>query len=60
MFLLGRTMHCNIVSNTDCSRVFLKDKTHLLLKDILTYTQPERETGECESAKGAVESGKVR
>ena len=61
MFFPSRTMNCNVGSNTNCSRAFLKDKIHLLLENILSNTGSKGKTSKSKPARRAVEgAGKVR
>ena len=58
--VLPQTMNCNVVSNTNCSWAFLKDKIHLLLENIMTNTGSKGKANKSKSAKRAMKGEKVR
>ena len=45
--------------NTNCSRVFLQDEVHPLLKNILTNTRSEVKASKSESAKWAIKGSQI-
>ena len=60
LVFLSRPVYCNVISNTNLSWAFLKNKVHLVLENTLVNSQSEMKTSKSESPKWAVQGWNLR